>query len=292
MLGIVGDSGSGKSTLIQGLLALFPNHSITEICLDDYHSYDRATRTRLGLTALDPAANNLQLMTGQLRCLREGIPIFKPTYNHATGTFGPEEWVMPGEIIVVHGLFTLFSAELTDLFDLGIYLDPEPELRLAWKIRRDTRKRGYRLEEVLNQIEARRPDAAAYIEPQQANADLVVSFRRSNPAVSDEILDAQLYRRAQSRSAALQTWANPSLSYLRLSEGEYLKIPAQLDNLAALALEWHWQKLAGLEADSGLNLGLYQGANGQWRRSFSLSLTQLLIAGSLLEERKSAMLVA
>ena len=38
---------------------------------------------------------------------------------------------------------------MRDCYDVKIYLDPEEELRVKWKMHRDTTKRGYTREEVL-----------------------------------------------------------------------------------------------------------------------------------------------
>ena len=44
---------------------------------------------------------------------------------------------------------------MRDCYDVKIYLDPEEDLRVKWKIHRDTTKRGYTLEEVMAQLERR-----------------------------------------------------------------------------------------------------------------------------------------
>jgi len=177
-LGVVGDSGSGKSTLIRGLHDIFGRENVTDICLDDYHRYDREQRKQLGITALNPTANHLLLMAKHLLKARNGEAILKPVYDHSTGTFGTPELILPRKIVIVHGLFTLYSPQFARLFDLGIYLDPSEDLRTNWKIRRDTNKRGYNLAQVLTQIEERRADAATYIHPQRTNADMVISFHQ------------------------------------------------------------------------------------------------------------------
>jgi hypothetical protein len=246
----------------------------------------------MGITALNPAANNLNLMCTHLRGLRAGLPIFKPVYDHSSGTFAPAEWVMPRSIVIVHGLFTLFTPELASLFDLSIYLKPEEELRLNWKVQRDTQKRGYDLEEVLRQIEERRADAATFIEPQQAWADLVVSFQRPYPDAPFEPLAAQLFRRAEANTLPLQEWANPSLDYRQLTEGELLVIPATLEVSRTHSLERYWQSKAGLVMSQENKLGQYQTPEGEWRQSCSLILTQSLIAGCLLQQRDPALMVA
>ena len=62
----------------------------TIICLDDYHSLDRKGRAETGLSALDPKANNFDLMYEQVKAIKEGTTVEKPIYNHITGGC---EWI-------------------------------------------------------------------------------------------------------------------------------------------------------------------------------------------------------
>jgi phosphoribulokinase len=196
MVAVGGDSGTGKTTLVTGLHRIFGTERITNICLDDYHRLDRAARKRAGVTALDPAANDLDLMTEQVGRLRRGESIVKPTYDHSTGTFGPSERVTPREIVVIRGLFPLFTAAMRAAFDLRIWLEPQEELKWSWKVRRDCVQRGYSVPEVIRQLMDRRDDQLAYIAPQAAHADLVVRFRAPDgyflPGTTVEHDDAHL----------------------------------------------------------------------------------------------------
>lgn len=64
----------------------------TVICLDDYHSLDRFGRKEKGVTALDPAAQNFDLMYEHVKALKEGKSVQKPIYNHVSGLLdAPEE---------------------------------------------------------------------------------------------------------------------------------------------------------------------------------------------------------
>src|SRR5690348_12848463 len=102
IVSVCGDSGSGKMTLTDGMVQVFGQERIMHICLDDYHTLDRATRLRTNISALHPAANNIALMTDHIRCLARGESVVKPVYDHKTGTIaGPEE-LHPAEIIIVH----------------------------------------------------------------------------------------------------------------------------------------------------------------------------------------------
>src|SRR5579859_7765183 len=90
-VGIGGDSGTGKSTLAAGFVRIFGAARITTLCLDDYHSLDRHERALVGLTALNPRANDFFRMESQLLELKQGLPIVKPVYDHSNGTFAAPE---------------------------------------------------------------------------------------------------------------------------------------------------------------------------------------------------------
>ena len=63
----------------------------TVICLDDYHSLDRAGRKKESVTALDPKAQNFDLMYQQIKDLKDGKTVAKPIYNHVSGLLDPPE---------------------------------------------------------------------------------------------------------------------------------------------------------------------------------------------------------
>lgn len=176
LLGIGGDSGTGKSTLVGGIYKIFGADKITNINLDDYHTFDRAQRKIYNLTALHPAANNMALMGKHAWQLKNGEKIIKPVYDHSTGTFTEPEEVEPKPIVIIGGLFPFFTQELRDVFDLKVYLDPDEELKRTWKIQRDAGRRGYTIEQVMKEIEARQEDIRKHIEPQKEYADIIIRF--------------------------------------------------------------------------------------------------------------------
>lgn len=176
LIGVAGDSGCGKSTFLRRLSDLFGEEFITVICLDDYHSLDRYQRKETGITALDPRANNFDLMAEQIKALKDGKAIDKPIYNHETGLIDPPERIEPNHIIVVEGLHPLYDERVRDLLDFSVYLDISDEVKIAWKIQRDMAERGHTYEDVLAAINARRPDFEAYIDPQKGHADVVIQI--------------------------------------------------------------------------------------------------------------------
>lgn len=175
-LGVAGDSGSGKSTFTHGVRSIFGSDLVSTITLDDYHRYDREGRTKRGITALDPDANRIDQLEQDLALLKKGVPVEKPVYNHETGTFDPAITFSPKKILILEGLHTFFTPGLRNNLDFMLFVDPEPEVKYDWKVKRDIDKRGYSAAEVKRQIEERKPDYERYIAPQKEYADAVIGI--------------------------------------------------------------------------------------------------------------------
>mmetsp|Transcript_4632 Transcript_4632/g.7013 ORF Transcript_4632/g.7013 Transcript_4632/m.7013 type:complete len:391 (+) Transcript_4632:35-1207(+) len=196
VIGVAADSGCGKSTFMRRLTNIFGGDVVgplggghdnggwetntlvsdltTVICLDDYHSNDRNGRKESGLTALNTAENNFDLMFEQITQLKNGDTISKPIYNHVNGTLDTPETVEPTPIIIFEGLHPMHDARVRDLLDFTLYLDISDDVKLNWKVQRDMEERGHSLESILASIEARKPDFDAYIAPQKEFADLII----------------------------------------------------------------------------------------------------------------------
>jgi phosphoribulokinase len=288
MLCLVGDSGAGKSTLSNGVIAILGPERVTDICLDDYHSLDRVGRQAKQITALHPDCNHLDLIAQHMRLLRHGETIFKPVYDHSDGTFGPPEFVTPTSIMLVHGLHGLFTPELRRQWDVSIFLDPDPTLRVDWKIKRDTSKRGYTREEVLKQLEHRRHDSETHVMPQREKADIVISFKPGddyekhpdNTKLNVRILLRHPIPLPDLEDAITAGEGNGG-PYIQLERGtdgtDRLEINGAITDAATRAIEgriWNHMRTAGhLRAD---RLGIFMDGATE-RRSNPLTVTQLVL---------------
>ncbi|MGI6023136.1 MAG: phosphoribulokinase [Methanoculleus sp.] len=174
IIGVAGDSGSGKTTFTRAIRAIFGKDLISTITTDDYHRYDRQERKDLGVTPLIPEANRFDLLEEHLFDLKAGRSIQKPVYNHDNGRFDPPAPFHPTKILIVEGLHPFITERLRDLIDFKLYVDPDPDVKRAWKIKRDVEQRGYSPEAVLAEMEVRRPDYERYVEPQRRFADAVI----------------------------------------------------------------------------------------------------------------------
>ncbi len=178
ILGICGDSASGKTTLTAGIAHILGEDRCTVICTDDYHSQDRKERAQSGLSALDPRCNYIDIVEQHLRALHNGEAILKPHYNHDHGTLERPAYVKPKDFIIAEGLLGYTTRAMRDCYDVKIYLDPEEDLRVKWKLHRDTTKRGYTKEQVLTILEKRKSGSPAFIHPQRTFADIVIRFQK------------------------------------------------------------------------------------------------------------------
>ncbi len=186
ILGIVGDSAAGKTTLASGVAEILGKEQVVTICTDDYHKFDRAQRAENGTSALDPKCNYLNIVEKDLISLRNGQAIMKPVYSHSDGTFQPAQYVEPKPYVVVEGLLGFSTRAMRNNYDVKIYLDPEEELRIRWKVIRDTSKRGYSEEQVIASLKKRKNDSPAFIQPQRTFADMAIQFYRPQ-GMEDEI---------------------------------------------------------------------------------------------------------
>jgi phosphoribulokinase len=194
ILGVVGDSATGKTTITKGLVEILGRENVTHIGMDDYHKYDRTQRAERGITPLHPDCNYMDIIEQHLTHLRNEEPILKPVYQHADGTFGPPQYIKPKRFAVIEGLLGYHTEALAATYDVRVYLAPPEKLRREWKIKRDTSKRGYTRQGVLDDLDKREPDSEAFIRPQQGRGDIVISFREGEEGDQDH-LDAVLMLR-------------------------------------------------------------------------------------------------
>ena len=191
IIGMVGDSGVGKTTLSKGISKILGENNVAVICTDDYHMYSREERAANGMCPLDPAGNFMDIMEQHLKLLCRGFPVLKPIYNHNHGTLDRPEYVAPDKpYIIVEGLLGYSTKTMRDCYDIKVYLDPEEDLRLAWKIHRDQTKRGYTKQQVLDDLKKRAYYSETFIRPQRMYADIVVNIHGydSNRVIAEQHL--------------------------------------------------------------------------------------------------------
>jgi phosphoribulokinase len=197
MMAVAGDSGTGKTTITAGLAEALGPERITSVGADDFHRYDREERKSLPFTPLHPECNYIDIMEQHLQHLAAGQPILKPVYDHDTGELTRPEYIEPRDFVIVEGLLPLHTQVSRACFDISVFLDPPEEIRIAWKLARDTKKRGYTEDEVREDLKKREPESEEFIRPQRAYADIVIRFApiEERGETADDPLSATLLLR-------------------------------------------------------------------------------------------------
>jgi uridine kinase len=195
IIGVAGGTGSGKTTVTEKVLEAAGIGSVATLPQDSYYR----DQTHLSLeerkeTNYDhPDAFDWDLMIAHLETLRDGEPVFSPIYdftsdNRASSTVP----VMPAPIIVVEGILVLYDPRLRNLFNLKIFVDADPDVRLIRRLERDVRERGRTPENVIHHyLESVRPSHLQFIEPTKRYADVIIPHGGMNqPAL--EMLAARI----------------------------------------------------------------------------------------------------
>ncbi len=185
VLGIAGDSGSGKDTLSRAIAGLFGTNSVTTIYGDAYHKWDRNAPMWKTLTHLNPLANDLAQLTKDVVAVTSGETLQRRHYDHRSGRFTYPIQVRSNDVVLVTGLHALFESQLRDRLDVKIFLATDTELRLHWKINRDTDTREHTRQKVLNTESVRENDRSLYISPQEKYAQLIFRLMPVNPRYLD-----------------------------------------------------------------------------------------------------------
>jgi phosphoribulokinase len=281
VLGIIGDSGSGKSTVSRGVRELIGAGRVSTLELDDYHRYSRAERQELQLTALNPMVHNLSLMQEHLQLLRRGRPVRTRSYDHTDGTFGPLHTLEPEEVVIVRGLLGFPTEELRACYDLTVFLYPEPDLLFRWKLRRDTKSRGYSEADVLKSIARHLLDSKVYVLPQADRADLVVRYEVADYEAPDTEVQTSLILRRAAADAVRRDGIDARFGeHVRLEEpiGDEGGLVIRIDGTLPAELVDAWGAEIFPDTWDTARFGLYQDEEGGEGRLVPLAFTQVLIA--------------
>jgi len=290
LLGIIGDSAAGKTTLAMGIARILGDNQVLTICSDDYHIYSRAERAERRITALHPDSNQIDILEQHLQLLRDNQPILKPIYNHKLGTLEPAQYLAPRPYIIVEGLLGYHTRSMRDCYDVKVFMEPDEDLRIKWKLWRDCNRRGYTTEEAQDELERRREDSQRFIQPQRTFSDIVINFY---PPKND---DSETGAHLDVHHLLRPTLPHPDLSPLieagvrnglslelcRDRDGkpvDVLGISGGISDESAESLEnLLWEMLPEVPHLRNNHVGEFLDIDGKPRISHPLVLTELLVA--------------
>jgi uridine kinase len=177
VIGIAGGTGSGKTTMIKRIKKEF-NNEITILSHDFYYKENSHLpfEERAKLNYDHPNSFETDLMVEHIKQLKAGNSIERPVYDFVIHNRRNETVrVEPAKVIIVEGILIFENKDLLNLFDIKVFIDTDPDVRIIRRIQRDVRERGRSLESVINQyLTTVKLMHEEFVEPSKKNADIIV----------------------------------------------------------------------------------------------------------------------
>lgn len=187
-IGICGASGSGKSTLAMELAARICGRVIL-INQDTYYRDhpDLTFSEREKLNYDEPGIFEHDLLYQDIRCLLDGEPITKKAYDFSYHQRADtDEWIMPGDVLILEGIHAFHDSRLRNLLDFRIFVQVDPDICLLRRVQRDILERKRSVEGVAAQyLSTVKPMYDQWIRNYIDYADLVVMGGGKNQKIVD-----------------------------------------------------------------------------------------------------------
>lgn len=204
IIGIAGGTGSGKTTVARKIAESLPEASVAFLDMDGYYRnfahVPLDERRRINWD--HPEAFDLDLFVAHLEQLARGEPIEKPMYDFTTHLrSATTERITPADVVVVDGIMLFVDERVRAQFDVKVFVDADPDIRLVRRIQRDMSERDRPLEEILEQyMTTVRPMHQQFVEPGKRYADIILPHGGQN-AVAIEMIVTTIQRRLDARPA-------------------------------------------------------------------------------------------
>lgn len=177
-LGVAGGTGSGKTTVARAILRTVGQERIAFLAQDSYYR-DIVWESEEQLKAHNfdhPSSLDHELFIEHVRELKAGRPVDVPVYDFVTHRRTAETVrVEPRAVVLTEGILLFVEPELRELLDFKVFVDTDADVRLLRRIRRDLKKRGRDLDDVIRQYLATvRPMHLEFVERSKRWADVIV----------------------------------------------------------------------------------------------------------------------
>uniref|UniRef100_A0A915JWZ7 Uridine kinase n=1 Tax=Romanomermis culicivorax TaxID=13658 RepID=A0A915JWZ7_ROMCU len=197
LIGVSGGTASGKSTVCQEITNRvgIDNPKVVAIVTQDsfYRELtdDEKKRAFVGNFNFDhPDAINQQLMLQVLTDLKAGKAVSVSMYDFRTHSKSRDVVIIePADVILVEGILIFYNQEIRDLFDMKLFVDTDPDTRLARRVQRDINERGRTLQNILHQyLNLVKPAYEEFCLPTKKYADVIIPRGAENKVAIDLIV--------------------------------------------------------------------------------------------------------
>ncbi len=178
VVGIAGGSGSGKTTVASVILQRVGADRIAYLAHDAYYRdlTHLPYQQRVEVNFDHPELLETELMIQHILQLKSWQAIDLPVYDFTTHSRTDRTiHIEPQRVILVEGILIFAERALRDLFDVKIFVDTDPDIRLIRRLKRDITERGRTTETVIKQyLGTVRPMHLEFVEPSKRYADVII----------------------------------------------------------------------------------------------------------------------
>ncbi|MCF0227358.1 MAG: hypothetical protein HUJ52_00885 [Malacoplasma sp.] len=117
-----------------------------------------------------------------------------PVYNYVTSKrSNVTKTINPTDVIIVEGIYALYSHELNKMAALKIFVDTPDDERFIRRLLRDKKERGRTdLDIVAQWRTVVQPMFKQFVEPQRVNAHLIIPWRTKNDVAINALKGATI----------------------------------------------------------------------------------------------------
>ncbi|XP_037513795.1 uridine-cytidine kinase 2-B isoform X1 [Rhipicephalus sanguineus] len=132
-----------------------------------------------------------ELMAATLSDILQEKVVQLPVYDFITSTRLRDQWISiaPADVVLVEGVLLFYFPRLRDMFHMKLFVDTDPDTRLARRVLRDVKERGRDLEKVLHQYtNFVKPAFEEFCLPTKKYADVIIPRGADNEVAIDLIV--------------------------------------------------------------------------------------------------------
>jgi len=198
LIGVCGGTASGKSTVCKEIMSRLGNERQPLVAMISQDSFyrelndeEKAMAFRGEFNFDHPDALDHKLMLQTLRDLKQGKSVFVPAYDFKTHSRLHENQKEVGsvDVVLVEGILIFYYEVIRNIFDMKLFVDTDPDTRLARRVKRDIRERGRLLEQILNQyLNLVKPAYEEFCLPTKKYADVIIPRGAENQVAIELIV--------------------------------------------------------------------------------------------------------
>lgn len=193
VIGIAGGTGAGKTTIARTVVAELAGESVALIEHDHYYRDrpDLEFEARAQLNYDHPDSLESELLAQHLDALCRGESVQRPNYDftlHRRTTHTTR--VDSARVVVVEGILIFAEPALRERFDVKVFVDTPPDIRVLRRIRRDMERRARQFDDIRRQyLKTVRPMHEAFVEPSRRYADVIIPEGGNNMVAIELVVE-------------------------------------------------------------------------------------------------------